>query len=41
MTRTDVPRYLEGRAVFGEALKHWVTVLESGADADAIYRRGL
>ena len=32
VSRTDVPRYLDGRAVFGEALKGWVTAVESGSD---------
>jgi hypothetical protein len=30
VARTDVPRYLEGRAVFGEALERWVVAVESG-----------
>jgi hypothetical protein len=34
VARTDVPRYLDGRAVFGEALKGWVQAVESGSDAD-------
>lgn len=33
VARTDVPRYLEGRARFGDALKRWVTAVESGSDA--------
>jgi len=33
VARTDVPRYLDGRAVFGEALKGWVNAVESGTDA--------
>ncbi len=36
VSRTDVPRYLEGRARFGEALKAWVTAVESGSDATVI-----
>ena len=36
VARTDVPRYVEGRARFGDALKHWVTVVESGTDAQVI-----
>ena len=34
VARTDVPRYLEGRAVFGEALKGWVGAASSGTDAE-------
>ena len=34
VSRTDVPRYLDGRAVFGEALKAWVTAVQAGTDAD-------
>ncbi len=40
VSRTDVPRYLEGRARFGASLKRWVTAVESGTDQqviDAIY----
>ena len=33
VARTDVPRYLDGRAIFGEALKGWVNAVESGTDA--------
>lgn len=36
VARTDVPRYIEGRARFGDALKHWVTVVESGSDAQVL-----
>ena len=36
VARTDVPRYVEGRARFGDALKHWVTVVESGSDAQVL-----
>ncbi len=36
VARTDVPRYLEGRARFGDALKRWVTVVESGTDAQLL-----
>ena len=36
VARTDVPRYLEGRARFGEALKAWVTTVESGSDIQLI-----
>ena len=36
VARTDVPRYLEGRARFGDALKQWVTVVESGTDAQVL-----
>lgn len=36
VARTDVPRYLEGRARFGDALKHWVTVVASGTDAQVL-----
>jgi len=34
VARTDVPRYLEGRAVFGEALKQWVGAATSGTDRE-------
>ena len=34
VSRTDVPRYLEGRAVFGQALKGLVGAVESGSDPD-------
>jgi hypothetical protein len=30
--RADVPRFLEGRAAFGDALKAWVTALEQPDD---------
>ena len=33
VARTDVPRYLEGRAVFGEALKGFVGAGNGGTDA--------
>ncbi len=33
VTRIDAPRYLEGRAQFGAALKAWVIAVESGSDA--------
>ena len=36
VARTDVPRYIEGRARFGDALKRWVTAVEQGTDADVI-----
>ena len=36
VARQDVPRYIEGRARFGEALKDWVTVVASGTDAEVI-----
>jgi hypothetical protein len=36
LARTDVPRYLEGRALFGEALKRWVVAVESGTDAEVL-----
>ncbi|MDA1194389.1 MAG: hypothetical protein O2894_04325 [Planctomycetota bacterium] len=42
VARQDVPRYLEGRARFGEALKAWVTALEGGSDGDVAHAlRGL
>lgn len=36
VARTDVPRYIEGRARFGDALKHWVTVVDTGTDAQVL-----
>ena len=36
VSRTDVPRYLEGRANFGEALKRWVAAVESGTDREVL-----
>jgi hypothetical protein len=34
VSRTDVPRYLEGRAAFGASLKRWVGAVETGSDED-------
>jgi hypothetical protein len=36
VARTDVPRYIEGRARFGDALKAWVTAVASGTDEQVI-----
>lgn len=36
VARTDVPRYLEGRAAFGAALKRWVGAVESGTDREVL-----
>lgn len=38
LRRQDVPRFLDGRRLFGDALSRWVAVLESGAGAEAILR---
>lgn len=36
VAREDVPRYLEGRVRFGDALKLWVGAVSSGTDAEVI-----
>ncbi len=38
LRRQDVPRFLDARRLFGDALSRWVGVLESGAGAEAILR---